>query len=79
MNDYSRPVYRVDGREFKTVLGLCKYLVKKHNAIEIGCVTRDRKLHVRGHTSTSARSIIATYSVSKPEIGKPMTLTQEAI
>jgi hypothetical protein len=80
MNDYSKPVYSVDGKEFRTVNGLCKYLMNKHShASEVGGVTRDRKIHVRGATSTSTRSIIAVYSVSAPEIGKPMVLTQESI
>lgn len=76
MNAYSKPVYSVDGREFKTIGGLCKYLMNKHNASEIGGVTRDRKLHVRGATSTSTRSVVAVYTVSAPEIGRPMYLIQ---
>ena len=73
--DYSKPVYLVDGREFGTVKGLCKYLSRKHGASEVGGVTADRKIHVRGATSTSTRSIVAVYSVSAPQIGKPMILT----
>lgn len=76
--DYTMPVYEVDGRSFKTVNGLCKYLMTKHRATEVSGVSSDRKIRVRGATSTSTRSIIATYLVSACEIGKPMTLTEIA-
>lgn len=69
--DYTKPVYRIDGHEFKTVSGLCRYLEKKHHANAVSGVGKNRTLSVYND-----RKAIATYSVSDPEVGKPMTLTE---
>jgi hypothetical protein len=78
MNDYTRPVYAIDGKEFRTVDGLVKFLFRKHaGACEVSGVRKDRSLSVYAHGST-AKLEIARYRVSAPEIGKPMTLSAEA-
>jgi hypothetical protein len=76
--DFTKPVYEIDGRYFKTVNGLCGYLLKKHAAAEACSVTgvrKDRTLAVQMRGSTGFVPV-ATYSVSAPEIGKPMTLRE---
>lgn len=69
--DYTKPVYRIDGSEFKTVAGLCRYLEKKHRANAVSGIGKDRILSVYRDVKT-----IATYNVSEPVIGRPMTLTE---
>lgn len=71
--------YTVDGKRFATFRGLVKYLLSKHDATEVGAITRDRKLFVRGRSSTSSRSVIACYAVATPEVGKLTALTAEVI
>jgi hypothetical protein len=69
MNDYTKPIYSVDGKEFKTVAGLCNHLSKKHDADSVTGVSKAGMLHVlRGSV------VVASYAVSRPVIGKPMTL-----
>jgi hypothetical protein len=77
MNDYTKPVYQVDGREFRTIHGLQAYLLRKHSdACEISGVRQsDRTLRVYVQGSTG-RIVVATYQITAPEIGKPMVLTR---
>lgn len=70
MQDYTKPVYAVDGKEFRSVSGLCNHLSRKHGADSVGGVSSDRKLAVR-----RGETIIAVYAVSAPVIGKPMALS----
>lgn len=70
MNDYTKPIYAVDRREFKTVSGLCNYLTKKHEANSISGIGMNRTLSVYRD-----RIAVAIYLVSAPIIGSPMTLT----
>ena len=72
MNDYTKPVYAVDGREFKTVTGLFKYLTRKHGAGEMSGVGSDHV--IRLYHGYGDDLLLARYSVSRAEIGKPMIL-----
>ena len=76
------PVYEIDGKTFKTVNGLCRYLTRKHAATSIGMIGADRVLKVF-KTDTSApqgqrTACIASYDVSAPEIGKAIQLMARA-
>lgn len=79
MTDYTKPVYEVDGKEYRTVGGLVKRLTQKHNADSTSMIGSDRLLKVyrtdpskpQGHRT----ECVAVYKVTAPEIGKPMILT----
>jgi hypothetical protein len=73
MNAYTTPVYLLDGREYRTVAGLCKALERKHGARSVSGVSSERKVCAFG----VADKVLAVYRVSPPEIGKPMVLTLE--
>ena len=73
MSDYTMLVYAIDGREFKTVTGLFKYLMRKHDAEQLSAIGSDRVLRV--YRSKEDDELVARYTASKPEIGKPITLT----
>lgn len=88
MNDYTKPVYQMgdSGKEFRTVSGLCKHLMNKWNADEIGSIGSDHLLKVYRVEDEAAgvvsvrprrdrRVCIAVYKVSPPKIGEPMVLT----
>jgi hypothetical protein len=65
------PGWTLDGRTFKTVSGLCNYLLRKHAGNETSMVRPDRSLSVYETTGLE----IARYYVAAPKIGKTMALT----
>lgn len=72
--DYTKPVYILNGRTYKTVAGLSKALFA-----DSGCDSHSMVVDSR-ITCTVGRKpdqrTVAVYAVSKPEIGKPMTVTR---
>lgn len=72
MNDYTMPVYRLKGREYKSVNGFLNALLKDCGASSSSMVRQDRTIECYVRGEQGVHRTIAVYSVSKPEIGKPM-------
>jgi hypothetical protein len=65
------PGYEIDGKVFKSVQGLSRYLMRKHNAHSHSCIGQDRILRVYNDD----HSIKCAYDASAPIVGKPTLLT----
>lgn len=63
------PAYILDGKQYKTVSGLFRALIDKHNATDISAIRKDRSLSVYEECTEVAR-----YHVSAPEPGKDIEL-----
>lgn len=64
------PGWTLDGRTFKTVSGLCKYLTTKHRGDSTSVVRADRSLSVYAD-----RLEVARYYIAAPKLGEAMALT----
>lgn len=75
-NDYSKPVYVFKGREYKSLAGFHAALMRDAGSLAewVGAI-RDGVVMV-GLGRNCDQRIVARYSVSKPEIGKPMTVAR---
>jgi hypothetical protein len=71
VSDYSKPVYVLNNREYKSLNGFIKALLKDCGANECSAV-RDGKITCSNRIGALTRVVVAEYTVSKPEIGKPM-------
>lgn len=65
------PIWIFKGRQYKTVIGLLKALSTDSGAEWIAAVDKDRIIKA-GNGRNADQVITARYSVTKPEIGKPM-------
>lgn len=71
MSDF--PGWSIDGKTFKSVAGLCKYLTRKHGGDSTSMVRSDRSLSVY-----AGRTEVARYIVAAPKLGQSMLLTLQA-
>lgn len=80
MNDYSKPIYRLNSKEYKSINGFLKALMADCGATSCTSVRPDRTIvcSIGGGIGRPARKAIATYTISKPEVGKPMVVTKVA-
>lgn len=78
MNDYSKPVYRLNGKDYKSINGFLKALTHDCGATSCSSVRPDRTVvcSVGGGIGQPPRTQVAVYTVSKPEVGKPMLVTR---
>ncbi len=71
---YTKPVYSLDKKEYKTVSGFTSALLKKHpDATFVSSVNAKGEIAL---TKRGQLTPIAIYKVSKPELGKPMIVTR---